>query len=93
MDTKTDAVTRKNDSTSPIRLKLTPAQRHKYSREIAIYRGMFGGTDIASGDVQAWAALRATVPEMAEVDREIAAFRRWEREFWRRSKRRKQSAV
>ena len=89
MAKKSDAVTRKNDS-APIRrkLRLTPAQRHKYQREIAVYRGMFGGTDIAMGDVQAWAARRASIPEMAEVDSEIAAFRRWECRLWRSAKRR-----
>jgi hypothetical protein len=90
MDTVRDAVTHKKDSAS---LKLTPAQRHKYEREIVCYRGMYGRTDIGPGDVQVWAALRAGVPEMAEVDREIAAFRRWERQLWRRSKRRAQSGI
>lgn len=77
------------DSPLPVRStrsnrKLTPAQRHKYQREIAIYRGMFGGTDVAAGDVEAWAAFRATVPEMVELDREIATYRRSESRLWHR---------
>ena len=82
---KLDSSTKRKGSTSPNRLRLAPAQRHKYQREIAIYRGMFGGTDIAKGDVQAWAVRRAGIPEMAEVDREIASYRRWERAFRRRA--------
>jgi len=96
MDTTSDARGKLRDSSSRVRStgnkpKLTPAQRHKYQREIAIYRGIFGGTDIAIGDVPSWAAVRATVPGMSEVDKEIAAFRRWESRLWRRAKLRAQS--
>jgi hypothetical protein len=75
-----DARNTQLDSTRP---KLSLAKRIQYNREIAAYRGIYGCTDVEMGDVEAWARLRASIPEMAEVDKEIARYRRWERKLWR----------
>jgi hypothetical protein len=65
MDNAFDARNTQLDSTRP---KLSPAMRIQYNREIACYRGIYGGTDVAMGELEKWGKIRASIPEMAEVD-------------------------